>query len=66
MKNGNLKICVIMHIYRIYTGTLKDNINAIEPGNQPKEYYETLSDIDKKILDAYGYEKFPDFLGEHI
>ena len=47
-----------------FRGTLKDNINAIEPGDQPKEYYATLNDIDKKILDAYGYEKFPDFLGE--
>ena len=47
-----------------YTGLLEDNKNAVSPGQQPKEFYDGLSDVDKKILDAYGYEKFTDFLPE--
>lgn len=47
-----------------YTGLLEDNKNAVLPGQQPKEFYDGLSDVDKKILDAYGYEKFTDFLPE--
>lgn len=47
-----------------YTGLLEDNKNAVSPGQQPSEFYDGLSDVDKKILDAYGYEKFTDFLPE--
>ena len=47
-----------------YTGLLEDNKNAVLPGQQPKEFDDGLSDVDKKILDAYGYEKFTDFLPE--
>lgn len=47
-----------------YTGLLGDGKNSVLPGEQPGEYYETLSDFDKKILDAYGFQKFTDFLPE--
>lgn len=47
-----------------YTGLFEDNKNAVSAGQQPKEFYDGLSDADKKILDAYGYEKFTDFLPE--
>lgn len=45
-----------------YEGMLPDGKNAILPGEQPKEFYATLTDIDKKILDTYGYQKWTDFL----
>lgn len=47
-----------------YTGLLEDNKNAVSAEQQPSEFYDGLSDVDKKILDAYGYEKFTDFLPE--
>lgn len=47
-----------------HTGMLQDGINAVSPGEQPSEYYLTLEDIDKEILEAYGYEKLIDFLPE--
>ena len=47
-----------------YTGLLEDNKNAVSSEQQPSEFYDGLSDVDKKILDAYGYEKFTDFLPE--
>lgn len=45
-----------------YEGLLKDGKNAADPEQQPEEYYATLDETDKKVLDAYGYEKWTDFL----
>ena len=45
-------------------GMLRDGINAAAPDQQPGEYYATLSETDREVLDAYGYEKWTDFLGE--
>lgn len=45
-----------------YKGMQADGINTISPGEQPEEFRATLTDTDKKILDAYGYETFSDFL----
>lgn len=45
-----------------FEGMQADNINTILPGEQPEEFYKGLIDSDKKLLDAYGYEKFTDFL----
>lgn len=45
-----------------YGGMMEDGINAVSPGEQPDEFYATLSDLDRKILDAYGYKKWTDFL----
>lgn len=47
-----------------YGGMLTDGINAVIPSEQPEEYYATLSDYDKKILDAYGYKTWKEFIGE--
>ncbi len=47
-----------------YEGMLADNINASRPAEQPGEYYEKLSEYDKKILDAYGFQTWKEFLGE--
>ena len=38
--------------------------NAVIPAEQPKEFYDSLSAVDKNILDKYGYEKFTDFMPE--
>lgn len=45
-----------------YQGMLFDGINAVSPGEQPGEFEATLSDIDREVLKAYGYEKWTDFL----
>lgn len=45
-----------------YEGMMPDGKNAVSPGTQPGEYYATLSDYDKNFLDAYGFEKWTDFL----
>ena len=47
-----------------FEGMLVDGINTVSPGEQPEEFYATLSEPDQKILDAYGYERFTDFLPE--
>lgn len=47
-----------------YKGMLADGLNTILPADQVGEFQETLSDTDKKILDAYGYETFTDFMNE--
>ncbi|WP_070000394.1 sugar ABC transporter substrate-binding protein [Cellulosilyticum sp. I15G10I2] len=45
-----------------YEGMSADGINAIKPKEQPGEFYATLRDIDREILDAYGYDRWTDFL----
>lgn len=47
-----------------YEGMLADGINASRPAEQPGEYYEKLSPYDKKVLDAYGFQTWKEFLGE--
>lgn len=43
---------------------LYDDGNAADPGSQPIEYQETLKEIDKQILEGYGYNYYSEFLGE--
>lgn len=45
-----------------FEGALADGINAADPKNQPNEFYETLYDVEKQLLDGYGYKTFLDFL----
>ena len=45
-----------------YEGMMEDGMNAVHPEQQPGEYYATLNEVDKRILDAYDYEKWIDFL----
>lgn len=47
-----------------YEGMLADGLNAQDPKNQPNEFYSTLYDVEKQLLDGYGYKNFLDFLGE--
>lgn len=47
-----------------YSGMLADGINTVLPADQPGEYYAQLSDYDRNILDAYGYQTWKEFLGE--
>lgn len=45
-----------------YEGQLADLKNSQDPKNQPNEFYETLYDVEKELLDGYGYKTFLDFL----
>lgn len=49
-----------------YEGMDADGINTALPGEQPGEYYQKLSDYDKKVLDAYGFQTWKEFLGEEV
>ena len=57
----NANMCAYSY-FPNYKGMQADGINTILPGEQPEEFRATLSETDKKILDAYGYETFADFL----
>ena len=60
--NENLCMYTYMPQFR---GVLESlNNNAVIPAEQPKEFYDSLSAVDKNILDKYGYEKFTDFMPE--
>jgi len=45
-----------------HEGMTADGKNALEPKQQPDEYFATLNDVDQKLLNAYGYKKSTDFL----
>lgn len=45
-----------------FEGQLADGKNAQDPKNQPNEFYELLYDVEKTLLDGYGYKTFLDFL----
>ena len=47
-----------------FKGMQADGINTIQPAQQPEEFRATLTDTDKKILDAYGYQTFADFMND--
>ncbi len=47
-----------------FEGMLADNKNTQDPKNQPNEFYDSLYDVEKQLLDGYGYKTFLDFLGE--
>lgn len=49
-----------------YEGLLADGKNAVNSGYQPSEYYASLSDYDKEVLDAYGCETWREFVGEPV
>jgi len=46
-----------------HQGTFSDG-NAFSPGDQPEEFFETLSDYDKNFLNAYGKKTWRDFLNQ--
>ena len=41
-----------------------DGKNTVSPAEQPGEFRATLTDTDKKLLDAYGYQTFADFMND--
>lgn len=49
-----------------YEGMLADNINTVHPSEQPSEYYKKLSEYDKRVLDAYGFQTWKEFLGDEV
>jgi len=46
-----------------YSGTSRDGINAMKTENQPKEFYDALSENVQKCFDAYGAQTYVDMLG---
>jgi putative aldouronate transport system substrate-binding protein len=44
-------------------GTFDDG-NSIDPNSQASEYFEKLKEVDKQILQAYGFNYYSEFLGE--
>jgi len=49
-----------------YEGLFDDGINAIDPNQQPREYYDSLEPVEKELLDGYGYKTFLEFLSPSI
>lgn len=47
-----------------YVGMNLDGINAYAPNFQPGEYYDGQSEAKKKVMDAYGYKTFAEFVNE--
>lgn len=45
-----------------FEGMLADTVNTVLPADQPGEFYDSLSDVEKQVLDGYGYKNFLDFL----
>ena len=45
-----------------YEGLIEGTQNAVHPSEQPEEFWDSLTDIDREVLEAYGYEKWTDFL----
>lgn len=45
-----------------YRGLLPDGINAALSHEQPEEFQSNLVDIDLEVLEAYGHEKWADFM----
>lgn len=60
----NANMCTYSYLPQYSGGYLEDKINTILPDQQLSEFQATLTDIDKKVLDAYGYKKWTDFLDE--
>ena len=46
-----------------WQGTSRDNINAMKPDGQPKEFYEGLTQDVKDCFDAYGVQTYVEMLG---
>ena len=46
-----------------WQGTSRDNINAMKPEGQPKEFYDGLAQDVKDCFDAYGVQTYVEMLG---
>ncbi|MFU0826758.1 MAG: Extracellular solute-binding protein [Lachnoclostridium sp.] len=49
-----------------YEGQLADLKNSVDPKCQPNEFYDSLYDVEKQLLDGYGYKTFLDFLSSDV
>ncbi|WP_160692958.1 extracellular solute-binding protein [Clostridium sp. C2-6-12] len=58
----NANMCPYSGLPGYAAGYLDDGINCIIPSHQIGEFQATLSEIDKKILKGYGYDKWSDSL----
>lgn len=58
----NYNMCGYGYFPSYSEGYLEDEINCIMPNHQLGEFQATLSEIDKKVLKGYGFEKWTDFI----
>ncbi|WP_160692938.1 extracellular solute-binding protein [Clostridium sp. C2-6-12] len=58
----NNNMCGYGYFPNYSEGYLEDGINCIMPSDQVSEFKVGLSEIDKKILKGYGFEKWADFI----
>lgn len=56
------ELCGSYSYFPHYVGMSLDGINAYAPSFQPGEYYDGQSDAKKKVMDAYGFKTFTEFL----
>lgn len=59
---SNYNMCGYGYFPNYSEGYLDDGINCIMPNDQVSEFKAGLSEVDKKILEAYGFEKWADFI----
>jgi putative aldouronate transport system substrate-binding protein len=60
----NANMCMYTYMPQYGAGYLDDGINTILPEQQQIEFEQTLTDVDKKVLNAYGYKNWTDFLNK--
>ena len=60
----NENLCYYTYFPQYTAGYLEDGVNCILPAQQQGEFEATLTDIDKKVLNGYGYKKWTDFLND--
>jgi len=58
----NANLCRYTYFPQYAAGYLADGVNTILPEQQLGEFQATLTDVDKKVLDAYGFKNWNDFL----
>jgi len=59
---SNYNMCGYGYFPSYSEGYLDDGINCIMPNDQVGEFEAGLSEIDKKVLKGYGFEKWTDFI----
>ncbi|NRY60474.1 sugar ABC transporter substrate-binding protein [Clostridium beijerinckii] len=60
----NANMCMYTYLPQYTAGYLDDGINTILPEQQQTEFEATLTDSDKKVLSAYGFKNWTEFLNQ--
>ena len=56
-------MCTYSYFPSYSHGTLSDGKNAVIPGDQTSEFYESLAEPVKKCFEAYGVKTYPQLIG---